>query len=49
VLAGGPEGSEDPPLLSGRTAVDERPAAYVCQNFTCRLPVTDPSDLKRQL
>src|SRR4051794_33508251 len=49
VLAGGPEGSEEPPLLAGRTAVDECPAAYVCQNFTCQLPVTDPTELRRQL
>jgi uncharacterized protein YyaL (SSP411 family) len=49
VLAGGPEGSEDPSLLTGRTTVAGSPAAYVCQNFTCRLPVTDPDDLRRQL
>jgi uncharacterized protein len=49
VLAGGPEGSAEPPLLAGRTTVDDRPAAYVCQNFTCQLPVTDPTELKRQL
>jgi uncharacterized protein YyaL (SSP411 family) len=49
VLAGGPEGSDQPPLLAGRTRVDGKPAAYVCQNFTCQLPVSDPSELKRQL
>jgi uncharacterized protein YyaL (SSP411 family) len=49
VLAGGPEGSEEPPLLAGRTTVDDLPTAYVCQNFTCRLPVTDPDDLRVQL
>jgi uncharacterized protein YyaL (SSP411 family) len=49
VLAGGPEGSSEPPLLADRTTVDGRPAAYICQNFTCRLPVTDPTELKRQL
>ncbi len=49
VLAGGAEGSEQPPLLAGRTTVDGRPAAYVCQNFTCQLPTTDADDLRRLL
>ncbi|MGN6253420.1 MAG: thioredoxin domain-containing protein [Solirubrobacterales bacterium] len=48
-LAAGPEGSTEPPLLAHRTTVDGRPAAYVCQNFTCQLPVTDPAELRRQL
>jgi len=45
VLAGGPEGSSVPPLLQHRTAVDGRPAAYVCEHFTCQAPVTDPRAL----
>ncbi|MDX6635771.1 MAG: uncharacterized protein QOF06_1974 [Solirubrobacterales bacterium] len=49
VLAGGPEGSEEPPLLAGRTTVDGQPAAYVCENFSCQLPVTDADSLRRQL
>jgi len=49
VLAGGPEGSEQPPLLAGRTTVDGQPAAYVCENFTCQLPVTAADALRRQL
>jgi uncharacterized protein YyaL (SSP411 family) len=49
VLAGGPAGTEEPPLLAGRTAVDGRPAAYVCENFTCRLPVTGAEDLRKLL
>jgi uncharacterized protein YyaL (SSP411 family) len=49
VLAGGPEGTDQPPLLADRTTVDGKPAAYVCQNFTCQLPTTDPTELKRQL
>ncbi|HUC00096.1 MAG TPA: thioredoxin domain-containing protein [Solirubrobacterales bacterium] len=49
VLAAGPEGSDEPPLLSGRTEVDGKPAAYVCQNFACQLPVTDPSALRASL
>jgi uncharacterized protein YyaL (SSP411 family) len=46
VLAGG---DGDVPLLEGRTAVDGRATAYVCERFACRLPVTEPADLARQL
>jgi uncharacterized protein YyaL (SSP411 family) len=49
VLAGGPEGTAQPPLLADRTIVDGNPAAYVCKNFTCRLPVTDPAALLGEL
>ncbi|HWB69220.1 MAG TPA: thioredoxin domain-containing protein [Solirubrobacterales bacterium] len=49
VLAGGPEGSDSPPLLSGRTEVDGRPAAYVCERFSCRQPVTSPAQLAELL
>jgi uncharacterized protein len=49
VLAGGPEGSTEPPLLDARTEVSGEPAAYVCEGFTCRLPVTGPSALAAEL
>ena len=45
VLAGGPEGSDTPPLLADRPAVDGQSAAYVCENFSCQAPVTDPEHL----
>jgi uncharacterized protein YyaL (SSP411 family) len=37
------------PLLEGRTPVDGRPAAYVCRDFTCRLPVTEVGALQEQI
>jgi uncharacterized protein YyaL (SSP411 family) len=46
VLAGG---TGDVPLLEGREPVDGRAAAYVCERFACRLPVTAPGDLALQL
>ena len=49
VLAGGPPGSDSPPLLRERGAVDGKPTAYVCENFACRAPVTDAKHLAAQL
>jgi uncharacterized protein len=49
VLAGGPEGATEPPLLEGRAAVEGKPAAYVCENFACRLPVATPEELRNLL
>lgn len=37
------------PLLSGRGMVDGKATAYVCQNYVCRLPVTDAESLREQL
>ncbi|MFI9581206.1 thioredoxin domain-containing protein [Streptomyces sp. NPDC052236] len=49
VVAVGEPGSEEFPLLRDRPLVDGGPAAYVCRNFTCDAPTTDPSDLVRKL
>jgi uncharacterized protein YyaL (SSP411 family) len=48
-LAGGPEGSDTPPLLKDRGEVDGEPAAYVCESFACKTPVTDPAALAELL
>ncbi len=37
------------PLLEGRVMLDGRPTAYVCENYTCELPVTEPAALAVQL
>jgi hypothetical protein len=49
VLAGGPEGTERPELMRERSAVDGKAAAYVCESFACRRPVTEPEELAAQL
>jgi uncharacterized protein YyaL (SSP411 family) len=37
------------PLLENRSMIDGQPTAYVCENYVCNLPVTDPADLAKQL
>ena len=47
--------SEDDPiaeelgLLEGRVLIGGKPTAYVCQNYACQMPVTDPEALLEQL
>jgi uncharacterized protein len=47
--AAGREPAEAVPLLVGRGLVAGAPAAYVCRDFTCRMPVTDPMELRTAL
>jgi uncharacterized protein YyaL (SSP411 family) len=47
VSAGGP--ADGVPLLAGREPVDGRAAAYVCERFSCRRPVTEPEELEALL
>jgi uncharacterized protein len=49
VLAGGPEASDAPPLLRDRSEIGGKPAAYVCEHFTCQAPTVDPAQLSRLL
>ncbi len=41
-----PEGENPLPLLEGRGLVDGEPAAYVCENYACQLPVTGVEALR---
>ncbi|MEV8595835.1 thioredoxin domain-containing protein [Streptomyces sp. NPDC052012] len=45
VALGTPE-SDEFPLLADRPLVGGEPAAYVCRNFTCDAPTTDPDRLR---
>ncbi|MGW5634662.1 thioredoxin domain-containing protein [Streptomyces sp. NPDC003832] len=49
VVAVGVAESEELPLLAGRPLVGGEPAAYVCRNFTCDAPTTDPERLREAL
>ncbi|WP_055492282.1 thioredoxin domain-containing protein [Streptomyces sp. TP-A0356] len=49
VVAVGTPGSDELPLLVDRPLVDGAPTAYVCRNFTCDAPTTDPDRLRRAL
>jgi uncharacterized protein len=48
VVLAGPPGA-GVALMEGRDAVDGRAAAYVCERFACRMPVTDAGELRELL
>lgn len=49
VVAVGTADSDELPLLAGRSLVGGEPTAYVCRNFTCDIPTTDPDRLRATL
>jgi len=38
-----------PGFIQGRQSIKDKPTAYVCQNFTCQRPTTDPKVFALQL
>lgn len=42
-------GGENLPLLEHRPLQNERATAYVCVHYACEQPVSDPSELRKQL
>ncbi len=41
--------SDEPPLVKERGTIDGQPAAYVCEGFVCRRPVTATEELSKLL
>ncbi|WP_416971980.1 thioredoxin domain-containing protein [Streptomyces sp. 4F14] len=49
VVAYGVTDSDEFPLIADRPLSGSEPTAYVCRNFTCDLPTTDPDRLRTAL
>ncbi len=49
VIAGAAQETSSPELLEGRSAIGGIASAYVCEQFSCRAPVTEPGRLAEVL
>ena len=52
IYAGAAGASDDHarlPLLAGKALVDGKATAYLCENYACLAPTTDPAEFARQL
>ncbi|HJT19570.1 MAG TPA: aldo/keto reductase [Nitrospira sp.] len=44
-----PDGGSPHPLLTGKTPIDGKAALYICRNFSCQRPLTDPREIPAAL
>jgi len=49
MFSDGAAAGADHPLLKGKTTKSGAATAYVCENYNCKLPTTDPAVLAKQL
>lgn len=49
VATGSPGHPSSLPLLRDRPAVSGKPTLYICRNYTCRQPITDPRAVREAL
>ncbi len=49
VATGSPGQPSSLPLLQDRPAVSGKPTLYICRNYTCRQPITDPRSVEEAL
>ena len=47
--AGASDDGDRYPLLAGKTLMDGKATAYLCENYVCLAPTTDPAEFARQL
>ena len=49
IATGSPEQPSSLPLLQNRPAVSRKATLYICRNYTCRQPITDPHSVEEAL
>ena len=52
VIVSAPQDAADAsqwPVFQGRSAIDGKPTAYICRNYACQLPTTDPDTMMSQV
>ena len=49
VIAQARPGASDLPLFKDRIQINNKPTAYLCENYACKQPTTDPDEIRRML